>query len=93
MKQYLTEAQARMLRNMSDSEISLLVLELSQKFPQYKEWQWFNIVHNLRKFGMLEHPPPAQESVTEQTKKKQTTAALWAVFGVLVFYFLTTRRR
>jgi len=68
-------------RAMSDREITDLVLELSERYPQYPYWEWYNLVNSLRKYGALTPGLP----VTPPPEEKASTATgVWIAVAVAV---------
>jgi ABC-type arginine transport system ATPase subunit len=80
-------AQFDYFRAMSDQEITDLVFELSRQFPKYKDWEWYNIVNSLRKYGALTPILPDQQIVPPPTEKA-STATGWIVLAVVAALLL-----
>lgn len=45
-------------RNLSDSEIRDLVIELANRFPQYDQGQWYALIKSIKYYGMGIYEPP-----------------------------------
>lgn len=80
-------------RTMKDQEINDLVFELSERYPQYPYWEWYNIVNSLRKYGALPAGlPVTTPPITQQPMEKASTATGWIVLAVVAALILTEIR-
>ena len=83
-------AEFEYFRDVSESQLTAISLELARKHPQYPEWQWFRLLSNLKKYGMMEEsrdePPAAPDQV--QAGMGTGTILILGAVGLLAVFMI-----
>ncbi len=78
---------------MSESELTQISFQLAAQFPQHPYWEWFNILRNLRDYGIYQPPKPGLPQTTppqgDRQREKESATWMWvAAAGVVAVLIL-----
>jgi len=70
-------------QRLSDAQLTNVAFEMSKTFPEYPYWEWFEIMKNLKKYGMW-NPPEERERAELPERKKAGMGGMGLMIGVAI---------
>jgi hypothetical protein len=94
-----TQELQRLLRDLNDAEIASIVVELSIKYPQFSQSQWYNMLNSAKYYGLDIYLPNNanngghDKSHDKADDKGNNGYATYFIIGVAALILLRGRRK
>lgn len=89
----MAAADFEYFQQLSDAEITSIALEMAKAFPEYPYWEWFEIMSNLRKYGMWNPPEELEPDDVAPQKKAGIGGTGLIMLGLVAVVFLMMGKR